>query len=108
VNILAVASQIRNRGAHHERTVGQNRPGHRPHPRRMWVITAVLLACAWLGLAVFKVGTLTTAQSFRGAPASVTVEQVLARYFPGGSGDPGAVTPTPPRPLRFAPPSPIL
>src|SRR5262245_26164852 len=33
------------------------------HPRRVWVVTALLLACASLGLIGFKVGTLTTARS---------------------------------------------
>jgi putative drug exporter of the RND superfamily len=60
-------------------------------PRLVWTVTAVLLACASLGLIGFKVGSLTTAQSFRGTPASVTGEQVLARHFPGGAGEPVAV-----------------
>jgi putative drug exporter of the RND superfamily len=60
-------------------------------PRAVWVTTAVLLACAWLGLIGFKIGPLTTAQSFRGTPASVAAEQVLGRHFPGGAGEPVAV-----------------
>jgi RND superfamily putative drug exporter len=60
-------------------------------PRLVWVTTAVLLACAWLGLIGFKVGPLTTAQSFRGTPASVAAEQVLAQHFAGGAGEPVAV-----------------
>ncbi|HEY6277997.1 MAG TPA: MMPL family transporter, partial [Streptosporangiaceae bacterium] len=60
-------------------------------PRSVWVVTAVLLACAWFGLAGFKIGPLTTAQSFRGTPASVAAEQVLAGHFPGGAGEPVAV-----------------
>jgi putative drug exporter of the RND superfamily len=60
-------------------------------PRLIWAVTAVLLACASLGLIGFKIGTLTTAQSFRGTPASVTGEQVLAAHFPAGSGEPVAV-----------------
>ncbi|HKA94738.1 MAG TPA: MMPL family transporter [Streptosporangiaceae bacterium] len=60
-------------------------------PRAVWVTTAVLLACAWLGLIGFKIGALTTAQSFRGTPASVAAEQVVARHFPGGAGEPVAV-----------------
>ena len=35
-------------------------------PRAVWSVTAALLAVASLGLIGFKVGTLTTAQSFRG------------------------------------------
>jgi len=58
------------------------------HPRRVWVVTALLLAVASLGLIGFKVGTLTTAQSFRGTPQSITAEAVLARHFPAGAGEP--------------------
>jgi RND superfamily putative drug exporter len=61
-------------------------------PRWVWTVTALLLACAWLGLAGFKVGTLTMAQSFRGHPASIAGEQALAKHFPGGAGEPVAVT----------------
>jgi putative drug exporter of the RND superfamily len=60
-------------------------------PRAVWVTTVVLLLCAWLGLIGFKVGTLTNAQSYRGTPASVAAEQVLAKHFPGGAGEPVAV-----------------
>jgi RND superfamily putative drug exporter len=60
-------------------------------PRTVWVTTAVLLACAWLGLIGFKVGQLTNAQSYRGTPASIAAEQVLAQHFPGGAGEPVAV-----------------
>jgi RND superfamily putative drug exporter len=60
-------------------------------PRTVWVVTAVLLGCAWLGLIGFKIAPLTTAQSFRGTPASVAAEQVVARHFPGGEGVPVAV-----------------
>ena len=60
-------------------------------PRLVWTVTAVLLAAASLGLIGFKVGSLTTAQSFRGTPASVAGEQVLARHFPAGAGEPVAV-----------------
>jgi len=60
-------------------------------PRTVWVTTAVLLACAWLGLIGFKVGELTNAQSYRGTPASIAAERVLAQHFPGGAGEPVAV-----------------
>jgi len=60
-------------------------------PRLVWSVTALLLACASLGLIGFKIGPLTTAQSFRGTPPSVAGEQVLARHFPGGAGEPVAV-----------------
>ena len=60
-------------------------------PRVVWSVTAILLACAALGLIGFKIGPLTTAQSFRGTPSSVAGEQVLARHFPAGAGEPVAV-----------------
>ena len=60
-------------------------------PRAVWILTAVLLACAALGLAGFRFGPLTSAQSFRGTPPSVAGEQALARHFPAGAGEPVAV-----------------
>jgi RND superfamily putative drug exporter len=63
-------------------------------PRGVWVVTALLLAAGSAGLIGFKIGTLTTAQSFRGTPASVTAENVLAKYFPAGSGEPVQVIST--------------
>ncbi|MGE5131623.1 MAG: MMPL family transporter [Gemmatimonadota bacterium] len=60
-------------------------------PRTVWAVTAVVLACAWLGLLGFRIGPLTTAQSFTGKPASVAAEQALARHFPGGAGEPVTV-----------------
>ena len=61
------------------------------HPRRVWTVTAVLLACASLGLIGFKVGTLTNAQSFRGTPEAITAEAVPAKHFPAGAGEPVGV-----------------
>jgi len=57
-------------------------------PRVVWVVTAILLGCATLGMLGYKVGSLTTAQSFRGTPTSVAGENVLARHFPAGAGEP--------------------
>ncbi len=57
-------------------------------PRTVWLVTAVLLAAGSAGLIGFRFGTLTTAQSFRGTQPSVTAQNVLARYFPAGSGEP--------------------
>jgi RND superfamily putative drug exporter len=59
-----------------------------PRPRAIWVVTAVVLAAFWLGLIGFKIGTLTTAQSFRGTPSSITAQNVLDKYFPAGTGEP--------------------
>ena len=57
-------------------------------PRGVWVVTALLLAAFWAGLIGFKIGTLTTAQSFRGTPSSITAQNVLDKYFPAGTGEP--------------------
>jgi putative drug exporter of the RND superfamily len=64
------------------------------NPRGVWVVTAILLAAGSAGLIGFKIGTLTTAQSFRGTPASVTAQNVQAKYFPAGSGEPVQVIST--------------
>jgi putative drug exporter of the RND superfamily len=63
-------------------------------PRGVWLVTAVLLAAGSAGLIGFKFGPLTVAQSFRGTPASITAENVLAKYFPAGSGEPVQVIST--------------
>ncbi len=57
-------------------------------PRRVWLVTALLLAAGSAGLIGFRFGPLTTAQSFRGTPPSITAQNVLAEYFPAGSGEP--------------------
>jgi putative drug exporter of the RND superfamily len=57
-------------------------------PRAVWLVTAILLGVGALGLVGFKFGTLTVAQSFRGTPSSITAQNVLAEYFPAGSGEP--------------------
>ncbi len=58
------------------------------HPRRVWAVTAVLLAVASLGLIGFRFGALTQAQSYRGTPSAVAGEKVLAQHFPAGAGEP--------------------
>ncbi len=63
-------------------------------PRAVWLVTAILLAACSLGLIGFKIGTLTTAQSFRGTPASVTAQNVVSKYFAAGSGEPVQVIST--------------
>jgi RND superfamily putative drug exporter len=57
-------------------------------PRAVWLVTAILLAAGAAGMIGFKFGALTIAQSFRGTPPSITAQNVLARYFPAGSGEP--------------------
>jgi putative drug exporter of the RND superfamily len=63
-------------------------------PRMVWVVTALLLAGGAAGMIGFKFGTLTTAQAFRGTPPSIAAQNVLARYFPAGSGEPVEVIST--------------
>jgi RND superfamily putative drug exporter len=57
-------------------------------PRAVWLVTAILLAAGAAGMIGFKFGPLTVAQSFRGTPSSITAQNVLARSFPAGSGEP--------------------
>ena len=60
-----------------------------PRPRRVWIITVVVLGVLALGLTGLKASGLTNAQSFRGThPDSVTGETVLAAHFPAGTGSP--------------------
>lgn len=61
-------------------------------PRTIWSVTALALIAASFGLLALNAGTLTAAQSFRGTPASVAGERVLASHFPAGTGEPVAVT----------------
>ena len=56
------------------------------HPRTVWIVTALLLAVASLGLIGFRFGALTQAQSYRGTPSAVAGERVLAQHFPAGAG----------------------
>ena len=63
-------------------------------PRTVWLVTAILLAAGAAGMIGFKFGALTTAQSFRGTPPSIAAQNVLAKYFPAGSGEPIEVVST--------------
>jgi len=62
-----------------------------PRPRIVWVTTAVILGVLALGLTGLKAHGLTNAQGFRGHPDSVIGENVLARHFPAGAGQPVVV-----------------
>ncbi|SNT43753.1 putative drug exporter of the RND superfamily [Actinacidiphila glaucinigra] len=57
-------------------------------PRAVWVGTAAALAALSLGLITLEAAGLSNAESFTGTPDSVTGQQVEARYFPAGSGQP--------------------
>jgi RND superfamily putative drug exporter len=60
-------------------------------PRMTWVATAVVLGVMALGLTGLKASGLSNADSFRGTPDSVVGEQVAARHFPAGAGQPVVV-----------------
>ncbi len=65
--------------------------GIAPRPRVVWITTAVVLGIMALGLTGLKASGLTNAQGFRGHPDSVVGEDVLARHFPAGAGQPVVV-----------------
>ncbi|HTR71450.1 MAG TPA: MMPL family transporter [Mycobacteriales bacterium] len=58
------------------------------HPRRVWVVTALILAGCAVGLTSLQASGLTDAGSFRGHPDSIRGEQLLAQHFPAGAGTP--------------------
>ncbi len=60
-------------------------------PRAVWMITAVALGALALGMTGLKANGLTAKESFRTTPGSVIGEQVLARHFPAGAGQPVVV-----------------
>ncbi|MGC9541009.1 MMPL family transporter [Streptomyces sp. UG1] len=57
-------------------------------PRMTWAITAVVLAICSLGLIQLRAEGLSNADAFTDKPDSITGQEVSARYFPAGSGDP--------------------
>ncbi|WP_371672766.1 MMPL family transporter [Streptomyces sp. NBC_00289] len=66
------------------------RLGHRMarRPRVVWVGTALALAVLSLGLLQLRAEGIGNADAFTGKPDSITGQEVSARYFPAGSGDP--------------------
>jgi putative drug exporter of the RND superfamily len=64
-------------------------------PRAVWLATAFVLGAMALGLTGLEAHGLTSAQSFRGHPDSVVGEQVAARHFPAGAGEPVVVVAAP-------------
>jgi RND superfamily putative drug exporter len=66
------------------------RMGHRiaRRPRTTWVATALALAVLSLGLIQLRAAGIANADSFTGRPDSVVGQEVSARYFPAGAGDP--------------------
>jgi RND superfamily putative drug exporter len=61
------------------------------YPRRVWLVTVLALAVLAVGTFDLHANGLTDKQSFRGTPASVAGEEVLARHFPAGAGSPVVV-----------------
>ncbi|MEW2398369.1 MMPL family transporter [Streptomyces sp. NPDC046862] len=57
-------------------------------PRMTWCITAAVLALCSLGLIQLRAEGISNADAFTGKPDSTVGQEVSARYFPAGSGDP--------------------
>ncbi|MFE1246626.1 MMPL family transporter [Streptomyces sp. NPDC058735] len=57
-------------------------------PRTTWAVTALVLAVCSLGLVQLRAEGIGNADAFTGKPDSITGQEVSARYFPAGSGDP--------------------
>jgi RND superfamily putative drug exporter len=60
-------------------------------PRVVWLVTALVLGVMALGLTDLNAGVLSNKDSFLGKPQSIVGEQVLARHFPAGAGQPVVV-----------------
>ncbi|MFD3842065.1 MMPL family transporter [Streptomyces sp. NPDC058642] len=57
-------------------------------PRMVWSATALILAICSLGLIQLRAEGISNADAFTGKPDSIVGQEVSARYFPAGSGDP--------------------
>src|SRR5829696_1934742 len=57
-------------------------------PRLVWVVTAMVLGLLALGVTGLEAGGLQSKDSFRTKPEAVTGEEVLARHFAAGAGNP--------------------
>jgi RND superfamily putative drug exporter len=57
-------------------------------PRLTWAVTCLVLGALALGTFSLKADGLTNAASFTNTPDSVVGEQVLAKHFPAGTGQP--------------------
>lgn len=57
-------------------------------PRMVWGATALILAICSLGLIQLRAEGISNADAFTGKPDSIVGQEVSARYFPAGSGDP--------------------
>jgi RND superfamily putative drug exporter len=63
--------------------------GHRP--RRIWIVTAILLGIACLFVPTFKASGTAQTDVFLTSVDSVTGQDVLAEHFPGGAGSPAVI-----------------
>jgi RND superfamily putative drug exporter len=57
-------------------------------PRIVWIVTALALGAMALGMVGLDANGLQAKDSFRTSPESVAGEEVLARHFPAGAGNP--------------------
>jgi putative drug exporter of the RND superfamily len=57
-------------------------------PRMVWVVTAVVLGALALGITQLDANGIQAKDSFRTEPESVKGEEVLARHFAAGAGNP--------------------
>jgi len=57
-------------------------------PRAIWVVTSVVLAIGALGISQLNAVGLQNKDSYFGTPDSVVGEQILAKHYPAGSGEP--------------------
>jgi RND superfamily putative drug exporter len=57
-------------------------------PRMVWGATALILAVCSLGLIQLRAEGISNADAFTGKPDSIVGQEVSARYFPAGAGDP--------------------
>jgi putative drug exporter of the RND superfamily len=60
-------------------------------PRAIWVVTALILGVTAIGTVDLNVGPMSNKDAFIGTHDSVVGEEVLARHFPAGSGQPVVV-----------------
>jgi putative drug exporter of the RND superfamily len=60
-------------------------------PRAVWIVTVLVLGAMAAGIADLHAGPLSNRDSLLGHPDSVAGEEVLARHFPAGAGQPVVV-----------------
>ncbi|MET8679904.1 MMPL family transporter [Streptomyces sp. NPDC004647] len=66
-------------------------------PRTVWVTTAVVLAAVSFGILALRAAGISNADAFTEEQESITGQEVSAKYFPAGSGDPLMVVTNAPR-----------